>query len=311
MAETTFKVKYEGPALEDGRMPVRELAPALMALGELFTEASTTVYPDRPPVALDIHATEKGSFGIDLILNAADGPWGAAKDLFGSDGATALVNLKDLVLGGSCIGLVELIRRLRGQAVESEEPVAIDPGMVRVTSGNQTLEVPEEVLNLHKSVTVRKSAQAIVEPLGREGVESFKAISDEEITVEVGKADLPAFVAEDPPEAEVEEVLPETERNTIVQIAGILWGAKWKFTEGDDSPFFATIEDNEFLEGIAKGREAFREGDLLECVLRVQQRKVGGQLKAERQIIKVTKHIATAEEMTTDMLEAEAGPDAT
>lgn len=60
MAETTFGVNYDGPALDDGRMPVRDLAPALLALGELFREASAELYPDLPPPALDVKATEKG-----------------------------------------------------------------------------------------------------------------------------------------------------------------------------------------------------------------------------------------------------------
>jgi hypothetical protein len=37
----------------------------------------------------------------------------------------------------------------------------------------------------------------------------------------------------------------------------------------------------------------------------MRQRKVGPQLKAEYQIVKVTKHIAAAEQITTDTLEAE------
>src|SRR5688500_11839084 len=52
MAETTFGVVYDGPALETGRMPVRDLAPALLALGQLFSEASRFVYPEQEPVSL-------------------------------------------------------------------------------------------------------------------------------------------------------------------------------------------------------------------------------------------------------------------
>ena len=43
LAETAFQIAYEGPALETGRMPVRDLAPALLALGDLFTEASVVL----------------------------------------------------------------------------------------------------------------------------------------------------------------------------------------------------------------------------------------------------------------------------
>src|SRR4051794_33274663 len=122
MAETKFGIKYEGTALADGRMAVRDLAPALLALGELFTEASTTLYPDRPTVALDIHATRQGSFDVDLILTAAEGAWDAA-ELFGSDGLSTLINLKEIILGGSggAISLVHFIKWLRGRRIKAVE----------------------------------------------------------------------------------------------------------------------------------------------------------------------------------------------
>jgi hypothetical protein len=314
MAETTFGVKYDGPALADGRMPVRDLAPALLALGELFTEASTAIYPDRPPVALDIHATNEGSFSVDLILSGIDGAWEATEQLFGGDGVSALVNLKEIIIGGvggSSYGLLEFIKWLRGRSTESDQVEvvpAIEPGVVRVTMGDSSVEVPEQVLALQKRVTVRRSVKEIVRPLERPDVDCFEAISEEEVTLSVSKPDLSAFDAIEAPEEE--EELPETERDAIVQIAGIFWGAKWMFSEGGGSPFYATIEDPEFLEAIAKGIEAFRQGDLLECTLRMQQRRVGAQLKAEYQIVKVTKHIAAAEQLTTDGLEAESEPDA-
>ncbi len=313
MAETTFGVKYEGPVLADGRMAVRDLAPALLALGELFTEASNTLHPDRPPVTLDIHATHEGSFDIDLILHAVEGAWESTEQLFGSDGVSALVNLRDIILGGTTgsIGLIGFIKWLRGRGVETAEPVddassqvaTADPHAVKVTpvgaDGQAALEVPYEVFRLHQSVTVRIKAREIVKPLQRDGVDCFTAQRDEEVTVSVGKNDLPAFDAIEP--VEDEEELPDTERAAIVQISGINWGGKWRFTEGaEESGFFATIGDTAFLENIQKGVEAFREGDVLECIVRTKQRKVGTQLRAEHEIVQVTKHIAATEQLNID-----------
>jgi hypothetical protein len=224
-----------------------------------------------------------------------------------------LVNLKEIIIGGTgaSYGLLEFIKWLRGRSTEGDQVEvvpAIEPGVVRVTMGGSSMEVPEQVIALQKRVTVRRSVKEIVRPLETPDVDCFEAISEEEVTVSVGKEDLPAFDAVEAPEEE--EDLPEIEREAIVQIAGIFWGAKWMFTEGGGSTFYATIEDPEFLEAIAKGIEAFRQGDLLECILRMQQRKVGAQLKAEYQIVKVTKHIAAAEQLTTDQLEAGSETDA-
>jgi len=72
MAESEFGIEYAGPELDAGTMPVRDLAPALLAMGELVAAASLVVYPERPPVALNIKATEPGSFVVRLILESKD-----------------------------------------------------------------------------------------------------------------------------------------------------------------------------------------------------------------------------------------------
>lgn len=308
MAETTFGVSYEGAALSEGRMPVRDLAPALLALGELFTEASTSLYPDRPPVALDIHATRQGSFDVDLILTAAEGAWDAA-ELFGNDGLTALVNLKEVILGGGgSISLVEFIKWLRGRRIKSVEEVGVEdgelqPGDVRVTveDGKTSVAIPQEVLKLHKSVTVRSNVKEVVRPLEREGVDRFKATADSEVTVSVGKEDLPAFNAIEPPQEE--EELQDRERDTVVQIVAIAWneGNKWRFSEGAaDSAFYATIDDSAFWDDIDKGAEAFRKGDLLKCRLRTIQRKIDDRLDVEYQIVQVYEHVEREEQLNID-----------
>jgi hypothetical protein len=46
VAETAFRIVYEGPALKSGRMAAPDLAPALLALGELFTEVEERVAPE-------------------------------------------------------------------------------------------------------------------------------------------------------------------------------------------------------------------------------------------------------------------------
>lgn len=70
MAETEFGVRYDGTALATGTMPVRDLAPALLALGDLFSEESLLLHPEREPVALNIKATNEGSFVVKLLLES-------------------------------------------------------------------------------------------------------------------------------------------------------------------------------------------------------------------------------------------------
>ena len=43
MSSFLFYIAYDGPALESNEMPVRELAPALLALSDAFDEANAVV----------------------------------------------------------------------------------------------------------------------------------------------------------------------------------------------------------------------------------------------------------------------------
>lgn len=68
MAKYDFSVRYYGDALEDNSIPIKELAPSLLALSEAFQEVQFIANPHEETISLDIKATEKGSFIIDLIL---------------------------------------------------------------------------------------------------------------------------------------------------------------------------------------------------------------------------------------------------
>lgn len=129
MAETAFRVAYDGPALADGRMAVRDLAPALLAVGDLFADAGVTPYPDRGPVTLNIQAApERGSFVIHLILQAK-GVWDQVTSFFDWEAIMALNNLEGIVFGP--VGVFALIKWLRGRKVKQRERVR--EGYIRLT----------------------------------------------------------------------------------------------------------------------------------------------------------------------------------
>lgn len=67
MSRTNFYVYYDGPALAEGLMDVRDLAPALLALGSAFEECNRVVNGERATLAVNIRSGfEKGSFGVHV-----------------------------------------------------------------------------------------------------------------------------------------------------------------------------------------------------------------------------------------------------
>jgi hypothetical protein len=288
MAETAFRIAYDGPALEFGRMPVRDLAPALLALGDLFAEAGRVVYPDSAPVALNIKATEQGSFDVHLILEAED-LWDQFVDLFGSDPVTALVNLKTLIVGGGGFSLFGLIRLLRGRQIEREE-ASSTPGYVRITVEDTSIEIPAEVATMYRRISIRRKARDVVAPLNREGVEEVQFAESPDAPPEliIGRTDVPSYEAA---AAEEGDVLLDEEREMVLQIAGVSFeGRKWRLSDGTVT-FWASIEDEVFLADVEGNKERFGNGDLLRCRTRVVQTRRASKLHTDYRVIQVIQHI--------------------
>ena len=295
MAEGDFAVTYDGPAVADGRMPVRDLAPALLALGEIFTDASLLIYPDRPPVSLDIKATKDGSFLVDLILEAHGREWDQVIDIFSGDEVDAIANLKELVIGPAAVGLFALIKRIRRRRIVKEEPSGRNPGQVRLTLDDETtFEVSTEAAALYRNVRIRKKAREVVDPLKRKGVESLEFRTETETTVELTREDVSDF---EPPEGEEDQLLDQ-ELELVLEIVAVAFteGNKWRFNDGDQT-FYARVVDEGFLERIELGMEAFRKGDMLRCRVQVIQSRTDGHLTSERRIVRVIEHIASGEQL--------------
>jgi len=64
MSEATFTIVYDGPALRDHSMDVRDLAPAMLGLGELFDAANSALNGDNARIKVQVKATEPGCFQI-------------------------------------------------------------------------------------------------------------------------------------------------------------------------------------------------------------------------------------------------------
>jgi hypothetical protein len=300
MAETSFEVKYDGDALREGRMPVRDLAPALLALGQLFTEASQLLYPENDPVSLEIEATKEGSFEVGLVLHAAGMAWDQLST-HPMESAAALVLFKELIIGDAAdLSLFGLIKWLKGKRVveQSDGP---EPGEVtlKADDGSQ-ITVKPEVAGLNRDPQIRKKAREVVEPLRRDGVDNLEIRSGSESTVRLEKEDVPAF---EMPEVEDAEVLSEQEIDVYLDVltAELEQGStrKWRFG-GLGATFWAPIEDPEFMEKFSHREEILGVGDRLHANVKIIQKRdpATSKIRVERRVIKVHECIAAPEQLS-------------
>jgi hypothetical protein len=275
------------------------LRPALLALANLFQEANDVVSPSSPPVSLEIKATGRGSFNVDLILRLADD----AVDMFSSDPVTAVVNLRELVIG-STVGLFALIKRLRGRHVAARNPVP--DGVQLVLEDGTTLIVPAATDRLAQNVTVRHRTRQVMEPLLKEGITDLRFETETETTVTIERADLPSVDALEPSPL---TMLSVTEVQMTVEIASASFteGTKWRLSDGART-FYAAMEDPAFQQRIDAG-EPFRRKDLLTAQVRIAQYEDTRGLHTDYTVLHVLAHTPATDRLGIQT-ELELAPDA-
>jgi hypothetical protein len=291
MSDQQFSITYDGPALIEGAIPVRELAPSLLSLAEVVTAASAVAYPKRPPVSLHIKATEKGSFTAWLIAHSTE-IFDAELDVFDSPAMHLLEGFVFAVVGAKQ-SLMWLINLAEGRKIVEKTPSPDEPGHVTLTLEGDEGEpvaiiegVPTMVAEFYENLAVRRHARDVVAPLRREGINEIRFEINGTNGASIEKEDLPAY--ELPPENE--DVETDVIQPMVLDIVSLVFeeGNKWTFFDGNQR-FSAPVEALDFLARVDAG-ESFSKGDTLHCDVRVIQRRKNGKLTYERRIVNVREH---------------------
>jgi hypothetical protein len=287
-----FHVVYDGPALLEHQMDVRDLAPALIAIADLLTAANQEINGEAAEVRVQVNASFKaGSFGIELM--ATQQLMAQLKDIFAGSGASAICNAYTIMgilglAGGG--GLIALLRKLGGkQPVKIEQAGAL--GTVWI-SDTESVEVDRNVIRLFRSRMVRASLDKTLSPLKREGIDSFGIVMNDKVVLDIEAAEVGAFSSD----SETAPVVSDTVVEEMLQIESLTFkdGNKWRVHNGI-APFYTTIEDTEFLAKIDAGAR-FGKGDLLNVDLRRVQRMVNRRLVSDYRVVKVREHRAPSQQ---------------
>lgn len=288
----SFNLVYDGPALQEHRMDVRALAPALLAMGELVERANEMLNGDQAKVVVDVHASfRQGSFGIELDL--AQSLWQKVLDFAGNHDVVTIESLLSLlgiatIAKNGTVGVVQLIKWLRGRGIRRIEP--IDGGKVRFIVDDDSIVIEERVYKLLQDFKIRKALEGVIqEPLQREGIESVSTVDKKakQVMLHIERADARYFRA---PDAQDEELSNE-EYTATLQVLTLAFqdGNKWRFTEGGGNTFYANILDDEFLVRI-RSNEQFARDDIIRATVRRTQRLTKDGLKADYEIVRVLEH---------------------
>ena len=287
--QSEFQLTYDGVALAEGRMPVGELAPALLALGELFKEVNRLANPNGPTFGLEIKAFPRGSFIVDLtLIQQAQQVTQHVIDALNAREATAAANLIAYICAGG--GLFALIRRLGHRRITDR--TQLPAGYTRLTLDDGTVfETYDISLEAYQNADVRENARRVIAPLERAGVEGLVIKLSQQEGVEIGKADLPTFDVPSLPD----ELILDTQTEIALTIVALSFDRenKWRFSDGEQV-IWAGIDDRAFLDSVAARELTFGSGDILRARVRIQQWQSATGLKTERSVLEVLAHYPAA-----------------
>lgn len=292
MTNTSFRVSYDGFALQSHEMNVKDLAPALLAIGELLEETNHVINGDRTKVAVNIKGSPtSGSVNIDfsVVQQLTD----QAVSLFSGDRATAAANLIQILgIGGltSGFGLIAFIKWLKNRPIKNITKLEL--GGFKITlEDDDTVEEQKEVIEVFQNLKIRRSLEAIIhKPLQEKGIESV-AFSYKETKELVKKEESSFFTS---PETE-QEIINESASETSLQIVSISFQKdnKWRFSDGN-AVFFADIQDQEFIKKVEKNEESFSKDDILKVTLKRKQYLTPIGMRSDYSVIKVLDHRSAA-----------------
>lgn len=278
MSHAELTLSYDGPALTNGSMDVRDLAPALLAAGNLVEAINRVVNGETATANVHVRTVSPGSFSIGLDV------WVAflqtVRDILAGPDGTAAANIVTIVTGAKAIlggvGVIYLVKWLKGQS-----PTAIKrkgDGRVSVELDGRQIEVDEIVARVAIDVSVRLALERVIaEPLSKEGIETVDLGSEGKLE-RIEKAEGYSFLA--PPDREGGAYEYRFRAPFSIISLSFKEGNKWRLHDGK-AAFNVTVTDNAFLERIDRSEVSFSKGDILICDVRVVTRQDMRGLKAE------------------------------
>lgn len=294
MSSTQFSVAFEGDPFENGEIDVNDLAPALLALGNVIQSANSVLNGDRADARLKLRATQKGSF--DALLNL-DVSWVAdLLDVVNAhpDRMVAADKLADLLLkggkivGGTTVGLFAVLAYLKGKKPNKVENTAKG---TEITINHTTILVEPETVRLLEDRNTRQAVEKFGnEALKIEGLRHVRIGRDDKVEMLLDSKDAPSFNMPSPEEEEPETVV--TRRDVWLKIVTSQFkdGYKWRFTDGGERPFTADMEDLDFLNNVLSGDTTLSANDTMHCKVREEQEMRSAGLQKSIFVERVIEH---------------------
>lgn len=295
-------IAYCGAAVDNGYMDVKDLAPALLAFGDLVREANKIANADASNITVYVDSNfQQGSF--EITLDAVQTIGEQIRNLFFSNQTYTLREVLDvlgLAAGLTGANVLELIRWLQNRKVTKVERLEDDKA--RIYSKEEYYDISVLGFNIFRSVKARENIEKLISPLKTEGISRFE-VRHSNGEKQCIKEDEVAFYAVPTEENQIETV--ETTQKCVVSVVSVNFenGLKWRFSMDSLNTFkiYAIVQDEDFYKQVEDGKIAFYKGMSLLVDLRIKQiLSSTGHLKTEYFVLKVHRIIDSSKQMSLD-----------
>lgn len=253
----TFSIEFKGQALDTGKASTHALSQSLSSLEGLIKKAAALIYGNDFAVEVSIAADSRN--GV-FILDIEDG---VSKSCVTKASIFSMIG-----------GLFALCKWAYGKDVKlleddkESETVKIQNDIGSVSVFNRY------VVNIYNNERAKSQLSRLTQTLDSDGVDSislFKDKAGQREEFKINKEDRKYFSREEG------VVLTDNESEVILYVlVGALNGSKfgWRFSEGEDGfEFNATVEDEDFLDGVKNRKITLVNGTTIRAVVRTVQRK--------------------------------------
>ena len=292
MSESTLRIRFDGPLLQDHSMDVNDLAPALLALSDLCRNANRRFNGDRASVRVLINANVEQhcfEFSLQFIVTFLDQVKAliATEDVKDAKEILEWIGLLGTPLGFGLFRLVKAIRNRKIRNVEFVERDGKDVVELTVTEkvGQEDIEekvtTSRESFELLRNRTNINSVKKFVAPLGLEGYETLEFEQGPENREIITKEDAKNIFMVDT-DAVVESIEEHEEPQTITALLRVYSPVyeedadKWRFIFGSRHEYMDISETDIAQKAMERGGALA--DDTYRVKLQITQAKKSGKL---------------------------------
>lgn len=314
MSKEVIQMVYRGDAVAEHSMDVEQLAPALMAIGELCREANNVINADRSKIHVLVKSDFEGGC-FDINLEVVQTIYEQVKSLLQDPRiATAKEILEWLGLFGIPGGALWFLKKRRARNLISVVKNDADGTVeVQIEGEPSPTIIEQNVFQLSENMKILKSFKVIVAPTQAPGIDSVEFRSDKQTHEKIDKEDA-EYIIRTEIDQDDEEIEPQT-IDAVLTIYAPVFDVKstaWRFYYGEEVIRVDMGETSIPQDTINRG--GIKITDAYKVRLQITQRRTeSGRFKNDYKIVELLKFVPGGEQqrLPFDLTDKKDGNDKT